>query len=101
MLFFEAIFILVPKTLLWLGVTRSGVHYLMETAGIMNVVVNAMALSFILNAPWLSAAFCWGLSIRKIPTSQLVNVSGKHKETKGIFTAAESVQYCLVFFNIV
>lgn len=46
---FNAIFILVPKTLLWFGVTRSGVHYLMETAGIMNVVVNAMALSFILN----------------------------------------------------
>ena len=49
---FEAIFILLPKNLLWLGVTRSGVHYLMETAGIVNVVVNAMALTFILNASW-------------------------------------------------
>lgn len=46
---FNAIFILLPKNLLWLGVTRSGVHYLMETAGIVNVVVNAMALTFILN----------------------------------------------------
>ena len=52
-LYDKAIFILLPKCLLWLGVTRSGVHYLMETAGIMDVVVNAMALSFVLNATGL------------------------------------------------
>ena len=66
----EAIFILLPKTLLWLGVTRSGVHYLLETAGIMNVVVNAMALSFILNAPWISEDNMFGTNMEKIPTSQ-------------------------------
>ncbi|CAE7593434.1 rnf111 [Symbiodinium natans] len=45
---FNAFFILLPKCMLWLGLVRSGVHYLMETAGIMNTVVNAMALTFIL-----------------------------------------------------
>ena len=44
----EACFILLPKSLLWLGLVRSGVHYLMETAGIVDVIVNAMALTFVL-----------------------------------------------------
>eukprot|EP00931_Biecheleriopsis_adriatica_P033987 TRINITY_DN19680_c0_g1_i1.p1 TRINITY_DN19680_c0_g1~~TRINITY_DN19680_c0_g1_i1.p1 ORF type:complete len:536 (+),score=95.18 TRINITY_DN19680_c0_g1_i1:68-1675(+) len=42
------VFILVPKSALWLGLVKSGVHYLMETAGIVNVIVNAMALTFVL-----------------------------------------------------
>ncbi|CAE6913366.1 rnf111-b [Symbiodinium sp. CCMP2456] len=45
---FNACFILLPKILLWLALVRSGVHYLMETAGIVDVVVNAMALTFVL-----------------------------------------------------
>jgi len=45
----NAIIILLPKTLLWIGVVRSGVHYLMETGDIIDVVVNGMALSFILS----------------------------------------------------
>ncbi|CAE7203613.1 rnf111 [Symbiodinium pilosum] len=45
---FNACFILLPKSLLWLGLVRSGVHYLMETAGIVDVIVNAMALTFVL-----------------------------------------------------
>mmetsp|Transcript_70509 Transcript_70509/g.181708 ORF Transcript_70509/g.181708 Transcript_70509/m.181708 type:complete len:546 (+) Transcript_70509:141-1778(+) len=43
------IIVLVPKLLLWLALVASGVHYLMETAGIMDVVVNAMALTFVLD----------------------------------------------------
>lgn len=41
-------FIMLPKTLLWYALVKSGVHYLMETAGIVDVVVNAMALTFVL-----------------------------------------------------
>eukprot|EP00440_Ansanella_granifera_P004891 gb/GFBE01005305.1/.p1 GENE.gb/GFBE01005305.1/~~gb/GFBE01005305.1/.p1 ORF type:complete len:377 (+),score=80.92 gb/GFBE01005305.1/:1-1131(+) len=41
-------FILIPKSMLWLALVRSGVHYLMETAGIVDVIVNAMALTFVL-----------------------------------------------------
>lgn len=68
--------IVIPKTLLWLGVTRSGVHYLMETAGIMNVVVNAMALSFILNAPCRKSAAAWAAWVRNChhdPVQKLTN----------------------------
>jgi hypothetical protein len=43
------IIVLVPKCALWLALVSSGVHYLMETAGIMDVVVNAMALTFVLD----------------------------------------------------
>eukprot|EP00929_Paragymnodinium_shiwhaense_P086837 TRINITY_DN47247_c0_g1_i1.p1 TRINITY_DN47247_c0_g1~~TRINITY_DN47247_c0_g1_i1.p1 ORF type:complete len:534 (+),score=95.29 TRINITY_DN47247_c0_g1_i1:142-1743(+) len=41
--------ILIPKFALWLGLASSGVHYLMETAEIMTMVVNAMALTFVLD----------------------------------------------------
>eukprot|EP00930_Biecheleria_cincta_P057379 TRINITY_DN43329_c0_g1_i1.p1 TRINITY_DN43329_c0_g1~~TRINITY_DN43329_c0_g1_i1.p1 ORF type:complete len:485 (-),score=80.04 TRINITY_DN43329_c0_g1_i1:106-1560(-) len=41
-------FVLIPKFCLWLALVRSGVHYLMETAGIVDVIVNAMALTFVL-----------------------------------------------------
>lgn len=41
--------ILVPKCALWVALVLSGVHYLMETAGIMDLVVNAMALTFVLD----------------------------------------------------
>ena len=50
----KACFILLPKILLWLALVRSGVHYLMETAGIVDVVVNAMALTFVLQVAWLT-----------------------------------------------
>lgn len=42
------VFIMLPKTLLWYALVKSGVHYLMETAGIVDVIVNAMALTFVL-----------------------------------------------------
>lgn len=40
--------VLLPKLALWLALVKSGVHYLMETAGIVDVIVNAMALTFVL-----------------------------------------------------
>lgn len=45
---FNVMFLVIPKFGLWLALSKSGVQYLMETAGIMNVVVNAMALTFVL-----------------------------------------------------
>lgn len=41
--------VLVPKCAMWVALVCSGVHYLMESAGIMAVVVNAMALTFVLD----------------------------------------------------
>jgi len=38
-----------PKFLLWLALAATGVHYLMETADIVDMVVNAMALTFVLD----------------------------------------------------
>lgn len=45
---FNIVFIMIPKALLWLALVKSGVHYLMETAGIVDMIVNAMALAFVL-----------------------------------------------------
>lgn len=44
----NVLFVLIPKLMIWLALVLSGVHYLMETADIVDVVVNAMALNFIL-----------------------------------------------------
>eukprot|EP00929_Paragymnodinium_shiwhaense_P101019 TRINITY_DN6376_c0_g1_i1.p1 TRINITY_DN6376_c0_g1~~TRINITY_DN6376_c0_g1_i1.p1 ORF type:complete len:539 (+),score=103.81 TRINITY_DN6376_c0_g1_i1:192-1808(+) len=41
--------IFVPKFGLWLALAASGVHYLMETAEIVDMIVNAMALTFVLD----------------------------------------------------
>jgi len=38
-----------PKFLLWLALAATGFHYLMETADIVDMVVNAMALTFVLD----------------------------------------------------
>jgi len=38
-----------PKFLLWLALAISGVHFLMETASITDMVINAMALTFVLD----------------------------------------------------
>ncbi|CAE7570700.1 rnf111 [Symbiodinium natans] len=46
---FNVVFILLPKFGLWLGVAKSGVHYLMETDDIVDLIVNCMALAFVLN----------------------------------------------------
>jgi hypothetical protein len=45
----NAIIVVLPKCILWSSLVISGVHYLMETAGIVDVVVNAMALTFVLD----------------------------------------------------
>ncbi|CAL1163499.1 unnamed protein product [Cladocopium goreaui] len=45
---FYIFFVLLPKFALWLAVAKSGVHYLMETAGIVDLIVNSMALTFVL-----------------------------------------------------
>lgn len=44
----NALLILVPKCALWVALVLAGFHYLMETAGIVDVIVNAMALAFVL-----------------------------------------------------
>merc|ERR1719428_450916 len=41
--------VLLPKVLLWKLTVETGVTFLMETAGISDIVVNSVALSFILN----------------------------------------------------
>mmetsp|Transcript_55449 Transcript_55449/g.164854 ORF Transcript_55449/g.164854 Transcript_55449/m.164854 type:complete len:546 (+) Transcript_55449:100-1737(+) len=43
------IFVMVPKFLLWYSVTSAGFRFLMETNDIMDQIVNAMALTFILD----------------------------------------------------
>eukprot|EP00928_Gymnodinium_smaydae_P022184 TRINITY_DN18710_c0_g1_i1.p1 TRINITY_DN18710_c0_g1~~TRINITY_DN18710_c0_g1_i1.p1 ORF type:complete len:230 (-),score=25.00 TRINITY_DN18710_c0_g1_i1:324-1013(-) len=46
---FNALFVLLPKMCIWVLTVDNGVLFLMETAGIEDLVVNACALAFILN----------------------------------------------------
>merc|ERR1719343_1114368 len=46
--FLNFLFIALPKSLIWWTLSTSGIHFLMETAGIVDLVVNCMALTFIL-----------------------------------------------------
>merc|ERR1719254_381248 len=41
--------IIIPKILIWYTTSTNGVTFLMETAGIEDVIVNVTALTFILN----------------------------------------------------
>ena len=81
---FNFLFILLPKLALWLAVARSGVHYLMETAGIVDLIVNSMALAFVLDMDELIFnRFTTSLtrhimgSIQKIPIFDLQNVENE------------------------
>lgn len=41
--------VVIPKLAIWLALTSSGFRFLMETAGIVDVIMNSMALTFILS----------------------------------------------------
>jgi len=43
------VFVFLPKAFIWWSLSSSGFHFLMETAGIVDLVVNCMALTFILS----------------------------------------------------
>jgi len=45
----NAIFVAAPKCLIWICLVSSGFHFLMETATITNLIINCMALTFVLN----------------------------------------------------
>lgn len=46
---FNVAFVLVPKVVLWILTAESGVTLLMETSGIEDLIVNSVALSFVLS----------------------------------------------------
>merc|ERR1711959_69661 len=43
------IIVFVPKLVIWYNLTFAGIYFLMETAGIVDQLVNSTALGFILN----------------------------------------------------
>jgi hypothetical protein len=43
------VIIFIPKLFLWAVLVSSGFHFLMETSGIVDVIMNSMALTFVLN----------------------------------------------------
>jgi len=45
----NVVFVFMPKCAIWWTLTSSGFHFLMETAGIVDLVVNCMALAFVLS----------------------------------------------------
>lgn len=52
------IFVILPKLIIWVSLCLSGVHFLMETAGIQDLIINAMALTFILQIDELLYVCC-------------------------------------------
>merc|ERR1712100_282286 len=46
--FFNVVFLLIPRIFIWRMVTMAGVHFLMETAAMVDQIVNTTALSFVL-----------------------------------------------------
>jgi len=44
----NVVVVLIPKFFIWCSLVSAGFHYLMETAGICDLIVNSMALAFIL-----------------------------------------------------
>eukprot|EP00933_Yihiella_yeosuensis_P009217 TRINITY_DN115032_c0_g1_i1.p1 TRINITY_DN115032_c0_g1~~TRINITY_DN115032_c0_g1_i1.p1 ORF type:complete len:287 (+),score=51.56 TRINITY_DN115032_c0_g1_i1:54-863(+) len=50
--------IIMPKLLIWVGLALSGFTFLMETAGILDLIINAMALTFILQIDELMYECC-------------------------------------------
>jgi len=61
----NVVFVCLPKLYIWWTLTSGGVHFLMETAGIVDLVVNCMALTFV-------------LSIDEMIFSRLLTVASKH-----------------------
>mmetsp|Transcript_104254 Transcript_104254/g.270240 ORF Transcript_104254/g.270240 Transcript_104254/m.270240 type:complete len:463 (+) Transcript_104254:173-1561(+) len=59
------VFVFLPKCWIWWTLTSVGFHFLMETAGIVELVVNCMALTFI-------------LSIDEMVFEKLATVAAKH-----------------------
>lgn len=47
--FSTALFITIPKVLIWWCTTSLGMFFLLETAGIVDAIMNSMALTFIIN----------------------------------------------------
>eukprot|EP00415_Alexandrium_ostenfeldii_P001349 UN1349 len=45
----NSVLVLLPKVLIWLMLVSTGFHFLMETSGIMDLVINCMALKFVLS----------------------------------------------------
>mmetsp|Transcript_32993 Transcript_32993/g.94780 ORF Transcript_32993/g.94780 Transcript_32993/m.94780 type:complete len:463 (+) Transcript_32993:201-1589(+) len=58
-------FVFFPKLYIWWTLTSGGVHFLMETAGIVDLVINCMALTFV-------------LSIDEMIFSRLLTVASRH-----------------------
>jgi len=46
---FTAFVVLLPKVFVWYTLVCSGVHFLMETSGIIDLIVNSVALKFVLD----------------------------------------------------
>jgi len=66
--FFNAIFLLLPKIFLWRMLTMAGVHLLMETAAIVDLILNTTALCFVSETDELIMDRLVTRSTRKIMT---------------------------------
>jgi hypothetical protein len=76
------ILLVVPKTFIWASLSTIGVANLMETAGIMDLVVNAMAFTFIIKIDEMAFSRLTCIATKHIMGSlQLVNFAAPEKET--------------------
>mmetsp|Transcript_2767 Transcript_2767/g.4182 ORF Transcript_2767/g.4182 Transcript_2767/m.4182 type:complete len:446 (+) Transcript_2767:116-1453(+) len=61
--------VILPKLVLWIMTAQTGMKFLMETAGIQNIIVNAVGLTFIANLDELALAVLMSEEARDIVAS--------------------------------
>jgi len=79
------VFIVIPKFLIWLVLAISGNYFLMETSGIVDVIMNSVALTFILNIDEMIFACFTTVAVRHMmghmEEYELFNVEAEEHET--------------------
>lgn len=80
------LFVCIPKLSIWLVLAISGNYFLMETAGIVDVVMNSVALTFILNIDEMIFATFTTVAVKhmmaRMEDYELFNVEAEENETE-------------------
>lgn len=81
----NAVFVVIPKFMIWFVLAISGNYFLMETAGIVDAIMNSVALSFIISIDELAFATFTSAPVKHIMQNiedyELFNFEAEESET--------------------
>lgn len=84
--FINFVCVVIPKFIIWLVLAISGNYFLMETAGIVDVIMNSVALTFILNIDEMIFATFTTVAVKHMMANmedfELFNVDNEENETE-------------------